>query len=288
VALDLAKRVRTTDQFLGRVWWGAGSAAMGTGIWSMHFVGMQAAAFPFAVGFGYALTALSWVAAVAVSAIALSIASRTRLSLGRWVFGSLAMGAGICSMHYIGMAAMHMEPGIRWSVGWVVVSIGVALVASAVALQIFFALRRLQGNAARWGQLTAALVMGAAICGMHYTGMVAAGFPENAVCRSIGELRGDSLGLLVAGATIALLAITSFTSAIDARLQDKAAVLAASLQKANIELQQGRRRGRRNHGAARRTHRCGLRRAPRLLLCQTHGSSVFGTMGAGADLLLPS
>ncbi|RZI57311.1 MAG: hypothetical protein EOP14_05050 [Pseudomonas sp.] len=189
MALDLAKRVRTTDQFLGRVWWGAGSAAMGTGIWSMHFVGMQAAAFPFAVGFGYALTALSWVAAVAVSAIALSIASRTRLSLGRWVFGSLAMGAGICSMHYIGMAAMHMEPGIRWSVGWV---------------------------------------------------------------------------------------------------QDKAAVLAASLQKANIELQQGRRRGRRNHGAARRTHRCGLRRAPRLLLCQTHGSSVFGTMGAGADLLLPS
>lgn len=121
VALDLAKRVRTTDQFLGRVWWGAGSAAMGTGIWSMHFVGMQAAAFPFAVGFGYALTALSWVAAVAVSAIALSIASRTRLSLGRWVFGSLAMGAGICSMHYIGMAAMHMEPGIRWSVGWVLV-----------------------------------------------------------------------------------------------------------------------------------------------------------------------
>ncbi|HSU21645.1 EAL domain-containing protein (plasmid) [Comamonadaceae bacterium OTU4NAUVB1] len=238
VALDLAQRVRTTDRFLGRVWWGAGSAAMGTGIWSMHFVGMQAAAFPFAVGFGYALTALSWVAAVAVSAIALYIASRSRLSRGRWVFGSLAMGAGICSMHYIGMAAMDMAPGIRWSAGWVAASAAIAVIASAAALQIFFGLRRLRGAAARWGQLAAALVMGAAICGMHYTGMLAAGFAENAVCRSVGELRGDSLGLLVAGATIVLLAITSFTSAIDARLQDKAAVLATSLQEANTELQQ--------------------------------------------------
>ncbi|WP_296307061.1 EAL domain-containing protein [Pseudomonas sp.] len=238
VALNLAKRVRTTDRFLGRVWWGAGSMAMGTGIWSMHFVGMQAAAFPFAVGFGYALTGLSWVAAVAVSAIALYIASRTRLSWERWVGGSLAMGAGICSMHYIGMAAMALEPGIHWSVVWVIASAGIAVIASAAALQIFFGLRRLQGRAARWGQLAAALVMGAAICGMHYTGMAAAGFPENAVCRSVGELRGDSLGLLVAGATIVLLVITSFTSAIDARLQDKATVLATSLQKANAELHQ--------------------------------------------------
>lgn len=238
VALDLAQRVRTTDRVLARVWWGGGSAAMGTGIWSMHFVGMQAAAFPFAVGFGYVLTGLSWLAAVAVSAIGLYIASRSRLSWRRLVGGALFMGAGICTMHYMGMAAMDMAPGIRWSTGWVATSALIAVAASAAALLIFFGLRRLRGSAARWGQLAAALVMGAAVCGMHYTGMAAAGFVAHSVCLSVGELRGDSLGMLVAGATIVLLAITSFTSAIDARMQDQAAVLAASLQHANTELKQ--------------------------------------------------
>ena len=238
VALDLAQRVRTTDQLLARGWWIGGSAAMGTGIWSMHFVGMQAASFPFAVGFGYAVTALSWVAAVAVSAVALYIASRARLTPMRLALGAVSMGAGICAMHYTGMAAMDMAPGIRWSTGWVAASAVVAVVASAAALMIFFGLRRLSGNAARWGQLAASLVMGAAICGMHYTGMAAAGFPEGSVCLSAGELRGDSLGLLVSVATIVLLTLTMFTSAIDARMQSKAADLAESLQSANSELQQ--------------------------------------------------
>jgi diguanylate cyclase (GGDEF)-like protein len=238
VALDLAKRVRTIDRALARVWWGGGSAALGTGIWSMHFVGMQAAAFPFQVGYGYALTVLSWVAAVAASAIALFIASYASLSWVRLVTGALPMGAGICGMHYLGMAAMHMAPGIHWSPPWVALSIVIAVVASAAALVIFFGLRRLQGSAARRGQLAAALVMGAAICGMHYTGMAAAGFLEHSICLGVDELRGGSLWMMVAGATIVLLAITSFTSAIDARMNDKAAVLTASLVRANTELQE--------------------------------------------------
>ena len=238
VALDLAKRVRTTDAVLARGWWIGGSAAMGTGIWSMHFVGMQAASFPFAVGFGFVVTALSWVAAVAVSAIALYIASRSELTLPRLAVGAISMGAGICAMHYTGMAAMEMAPGIQWSKPWVAASAAIAVVASAAALVIFFGLRRLQGSTARWGQLTAALVMGAAICGMHYTGMAAAGFPEGSVCLSAGQLGGDSMGLLVAVATIVLLTLTMFTSAIDARMQSKAADLTKSLQTANSELQQ--------------------------------------------------
>jgi diguanylate cyclase (GGDEF)-like protein len=238
VALDLAKRVRTTDMFLARGWWIGGSAAMGTGIWSMHFIGMQAASFPFVVGFGYVVTALSWVAAVGVSAIALFIASRSHLTLPRLGVGAFSMATGICAMHYMGMAAMDMAPGIQWSVPWVVASAVIAVVASAAALMIFFGLRRLSGAVARWGQLAAALVMGAAICGMHYTGMAAAGFPEGAVCLSADQLRGDSMGLLVAVATVVLLTLTMFTSAIDARMQGKAAALAASLQSANTELQQ--------------------------------------------------
>ncbi|WP_394788203.1 putative bifunctional diguanylate cyclase/phosphodiesterase [Rhodoferax sp.] len=238
VALDLAKRVRTPDRAVALGWWLGGSVAMGTGIWSMHFVGMLAVTLPFTVGYGYVVTALSWVAAVAVSAIALYVASRNRLTLPRLAVGALAMGAGICTMHYTGMAAMDMNPAIHWSMAWVLVSAVIAVVASAAALLIFFWLRLLHGSRERWGQLAAALVMGAAICGMHYTGMAAASFPLDSVCMSAGQLRGDSLGMLVSVATIVLLTLTMFTSMVDARMQSKATILADSLKTANAELQQ--------------------------------------------------
>jgi diguanylate cyclase (GGDEF)-like protein len=238
VALDLAKRVRSLDRAMAAGWWAGGSVAMGTGIWSMHFVGMLAVSLPFAVGYDYLVTALSWVAAVGVSAVALHVASRDRLTALRLVLGALAMGAGICAMHYTGMAALSMAPGIRWEAWLIAASALIAVAASAVALLIFFLLRRVGGAAAwRW-QLAAAAVMGAAICGMHYTGMAAASFVEGAVCLSADGLRGDSLGLLVSGASIALLTLTMFGSAIDARLQGKAARLTKSLQTANTELQQ--------------------------------------------------
>ncbi len=236
VALDLAMRVRTADRAVAFGWWAGGSVAMGTGIWSMHFVGMLAVNLPFVVGYGYVATALSWVAAVAVSAIALYVASRSRLTLTRLVVGAVAMGAGICAMHYTGMAAMEMSPGIQWATVWVLASVGIAVAASGVALLIFFWLRGLSRIAARWWQLVAALIMGAAISGMHYTGMAAAQFAVGSVCLSSDQLRGDSLTILVSVATIVLLSLTMFTSMIDARMQSKTAVLAASLQTANSEL----------------------------------------------------
>ncbi|KQP22842.1 bifunctional diguanylate cyclase/phosphodiesterase [Pseudorhodoferax sp. Leaf267] len=238
VALDLASRVRSKDRTIARAWWIGGSLAMGTGIWSMHFVGMLAASLPFAVGYGYAITALSWVAAVAVSGVGLHVASRAHLSLGRLVRGSAVMGAGICVMHYTGMASLELAPGIQWNWLLVAASAAIAVVASAVALLIFFALRRYGGSMQRNLQVLAALVMGAAICGMHYTGMAAAEFSVGSVCMSVDQLRGDHLGLLVAVATTVLLSLTMFSSLLDARMQSKAELLAESLKSANTELQQ--------------------------------------------------
>ena len=238
VALDLAKRVRTHDRVIAVGWWAAGSVTMGTGIWAMHFIGMLALKLPFAVGYDYAITALSWFAGVAVSAIALHVAGYRRLTPLSLCTGALVMGAGICAMHYTGMHALKLAPGIRWDVGWVTVSVVIAVVASAVALMIFFALRRLSGARARHAQIAAALVMGAAIAGMHYSGMAAAGFPADAVCLSAGELRGDRLGLMVAVAALMLMGLTLVTSVLDARLQGRAAQLASSLRAANDELEQ--------------------------------------------------
>ena len=77
----LAKRVRTQDRGVALAWWIGGSLAMGTGIWSMHFVDMLAFSLPIALGYTKLLTALSWVAAVAVSAVALAVASQTIIGL---------------------------------------------------------------------------------------------------------------------------------------------------------------------------------------------------------------
>ncbi len=238
VALDLAKRVRTPDRAIARGWWVGGSIAMGTGIWSMHFVGMLAMTLPFEVGYGYVVTALSWLAAVVVSAIALYVASRSRLNARRLIVGSLTMGVGICAMHYTGMASLEVAPGIQWDHRLVALSALIAVSASAVALLIFFGLKRLSGVRARQGQLLAALVMGTAICGMHYTGMAAASFAMDSVCLTANQMRGDSLGFLVTVASTLMLSLTMFTSMIDARMQSKAEKLATSLQNANSELQQ--------------------------------------------------
>ena len=236
VALDLAKRVRTPDRAIVLGWWTGGSVALGTGIWAMHFVGMFAFQLPILVGYDRILTFVSWLAAVAVSGMALRVASRETLTVRHLMFAALAMALGICAMHYIGMLAMVMSPAIVWNPWMVALSAVIAAAASAVALVIFFWLRRVTGVQAVGWQVAAAVVMGVAICGMHYTGMAAAHFPTGSVCLAWNGLRGDSLGMLVLVGAGALMLMTMFTSALDARMQSQTARLARSLQVANDEL----------------------------------------------------
>ena len=236
-ALDLAKRVRSRDRRVAFSWWFAGSLAMGTGIWSMHFVGMLAFDLPIALGYTKLLTVVSWCAAVFVSSVALAIAGSRASTLPGLTLGALVMGAGICAMHYLGMAAIELAPGIVWNVWLVAASALIAVGASGAALAIFVRMRRLDGRAARRYQFVAALVMGIAICGMHFTGMAAASFPVGAVCLSAASLSGDNLGMLVALATAGLLGLTLAVSLLDSHLQGKTLRLAKSLRVANMQLQ---------------------------------------------------
>ena len=234
VALDLAKRVRSANRSVATTWWVGGSVAMGTGIWSMHFVGMLAFSLPIALGYTRLLTFVSWIAAIAVSVVALGLAGRGSLTVTRLAGGSLAMGAGICAMHYLGMAALDMSPPIDWNAALVAASAAVAVVASAAALLIFFGLRRVSKHREMGYQVAAAIVMGLAISGMHYTGMAAAGFPEGSVCLSASVLSSGSLSLLVGAAAVAVLGLTLFTSVVEGRMEE--ARLAGSLRMANDEL----------------------------------------------------
>jgi diguanylate cyclase (GGDEF)-like protein len=238
-ALELAGRVTSRHGSSYWAWLLAGAFAMGTGIWSMHFIGMLAFSLPIAMAYDPWINALSWVIAMAVSGVALWVVRRPSLTTWNVSVGATLMGAGICSMHYTGMAAMQMSPPIRYDPPLFVASVIIAIVASLIALWIAFQLRKKRSAMAILAKLGSAVVMGLAITGMHYTGMAAAQFAPGSVCLAAGGesgLHASTLAVIIGLATFSILTITLVISAFDAHYPAQAARLADSLQAANEQL----------------------------------------------------
>ena len=210
-ALKLAGRVAEAGRSGARAWLIGGAASMGIGIWSMHFIGMLAYQAPFPLHYNVLMTLLSLLIAVLTSGFALGIASRRDSTLARLAASSILMGAGICAMHYTGMAAIQVTPAIHYNARWIALSMLIAVTASFVALWLFFALRTVQRRSLRLIEVSAALVMGAAIAGMHYTGMRAAEFSSQARVFGGAAFNSDWLGLTIGLSAFALLAITLIT-----------------------------------------------------------------------------
>ena len=174
-ALDLAGRVTSARTRIRLVWLTGGSFAMGIGIWSMHYIGMLAFRLPIPVLYDWPTVLLSLLAAVLASASALFVVSRKKMGLLRASIGSLFMGGGIATMHYVGMEAMRLSAMCQWSPALVALSVVFAVGISFVALLLTFYFR---GDLSAWSwlKISSAVVMGAAIPIMHYTGMAAATF----------------------------------------------------------------------------------------------------------------
>lgn len=174
-ALDLARRVTSAQGLAQLMWLAGGATAMGFGIWSMHYVGMLAFRLPIPVQYDWPTVLVSLVAAILASAIALFVVSRRTMGLGRALLGSVLMGGGIATMHYVGMEAMRMQAICSYSPALLALSVVLAIVISLVALWLTFRFR--QGATAwNWMKTVSAVVMGLAIPVMHYTGMAAATF----------------------------------------------------------------------------------------------------------------
>jgi NO-binding membrane sensor protein with MHYT domain len=146
----------------------AAVAIGGTGIWVMHFMAM--------IGFGVVgseirydvpTTALSALVSVTVVGIGLFITGLGKVSVVKIGIGGVITGLGVNAMHYMGMAAMRLDGEINYDVLRVGASIAIAVVAATVALFLSVTVRT---GAAIFGS---AMVMGVAVCGMHYTGMSA-------------------------------------------------------------------------------------------------------------------
>ena len=229
-ALSMAERMYATKY---AKWWHiGGSIAMGVGIWSMHFIGMLAFSLPIELGYDLQLTGLSLVIAIVVSYFALWQVSIPYVTK-RHVFASaVLMGLGISAMHYTGMEAMQMFPAIQYKPSLFMASIVIAILASYAALTIILWMR-LRARAEYSTQILASTVMGVAIVGMHYTGMMAAQFPANSICLAADMgIHSDALVVMVGLGSFILFLVSTLASIFDMR----AASFFESLEVVNQQL----------------------------------------------------
>lgn len=210
-------RAQTPGQRWGAVL-AAGTAMGGGAIWAMHFIAMLACNMGVQVTYDVVLTIVSAVLAIAACSLGLAIVGAGSFRLLNLMFAGVLMGLGVAGMHYLGMSAMLTSAQVSYDGGVVALSVAIAIVASMAALWLAFNLRgRLQ-------MLGSALVMGVAVCGMHYTGMSAlelsagdtlpAGFAQG--------LNGDYLGVVIFGVVVVLLALALGLSVV--RQQRRAAL----------------------------------------------------------------
>ena len=233
-ALDLAGRVTAASGWARSVWLTGGAVAMGIGIWSMHFTGMLAFHLPVPVGYDWPTVLLSLLAAIISSVFALYVASRQKMGLVRALTCGAILGAGIAGVHYIGMAAMRLGAVCRFNPLLVTLSLGLAIVFSVFAFLLTFDLREeTKGTPLR--KIASAAVMGAAISGMHYTGIASVSFiPSTAtphISHTVSVSALDSAG--ISTVTLVVLGVAILTSAVNRRF----AAQALELRTLNEELE---------------------------------------------------
>ncbi len=177
----------------------AGSLALGSGIWAMHFIGMLAFDLCTHTTYDPTVTLLSLLPGLGASFVALTILRRRTLGRGLLLSGGVLVGAGIGAMHYSGMAAMHTGLALHYDPLMFGLSIVVAVVLATLALGVRFGLRGLRRTFNHRQRLAiSAVVMGCAITGMHYTGMAAARF----VGTPPPGARADDLGFVALAVSI--------------------------------------------------------------------------------------
>jgi diguanylate cyclase (GGDEF)-like protein len=217
-ALDLSGHISLlTRPRLRHAWLAGGAAAMGIGIWSMHFIGMLAFSLPTPLGYDFATTGYSLVIAILLSYSVLYVVTQTKLTISRLIIGGTLMGFGISGMHYTGMAAMKMHPAIHYDPVLFIASIAIAIAAANAALWIAYILSDVAQVHLIAKRIGAAFLMGIAITGMHYTGMAAAHFPSGSVSGAASDIDSQWLATTVILLTFAILIVTLILSRYDAR-----------------------------------------------------------------------
>jgi diguanylate cyclase len=193
VGLSLAVQIGEVAGLRRRLLLAGAAFSLAVAIWAMHFVGMLAVRLPFPVDYLVFPTLLSFLVCVIVVGAAVFAISSGPLTLLRLALSSGLMGAGIFTMHYIGMSALHSSAHMVHAWGYVAMSLGVAIAASGLALWLA------AGRGGRLPLILSATVFGLAVSGMHYTAMAGVTlFPHAAAISGAPALSTDLLAIVVA------------------------------------------------------------------------------------------
>jgi NO-binding membrane sensor protein with MHYT domain len=169
IGLRCTTRARAYSGRARARWLALAAVSIGvTGIWVMHFIAMLGYTVPGkTIRYNVPVTVLSMLLAVTVVGVGLFIVGFGSDSYQPLLIGGVIAGLGVASMHYMGMAALRMNAAMTYHVPLLVLSVVIAIVAATAAL---WAALRLHGVLSTLG---AAMIMGVAVSGMHYTGMAA-------------------------------------------------------------------------------------------------------------------
>ncbi|OIK01668.1 hypothetical protein BIV25_04590 [Streptomyces sp. MUSC 14] len=149
-------------------WLALGSAAIGSGIWTMHFVAMMGFAIKESpIHYDKPMTYASLGLAIVMVGVGIFIVGYRGATGAALFTGGTITGLGVASMHYLGMAGVRFHGRFTYNTVTVVASVAIAVVAATAAL---WAAGRVRGFL--WS-VGASLVMGLAVSGMHYMGMAA-------------------------------------------------------------------------------------------------------------------
>jgi two-component system, sensor histidine kinase and response regulator len=229
VAFSVSSRMVAANSWQTKwAWASAGACSMGGGIWGMHFIGMLAFALPCGISYNPVGTLASMVPGILASGVALHVIGKNEPGLRRLFMGAVLMGAGIGAMHYSGMAAMQPEAIMRFQPDLVAVSVAVAVVLAFISLQARFLLLRYQSSATQ-ATVVAAIIMGFAVAGMHYTAMQASiFFPDPSASPEAIAISTTPMAVLVTLNSV-LVAGIALVASIAGRQSELAAVLKAEV-----------------------------------------------------------
>lgn len=217
--LDMAERVvNAEDPGSRRIWRWIGATCLAGGIWAMHFIGMLAFQTPIDIQYDLGITLFSLLIALLASWLAMQTLSEAQPSALHCLKTAFVIGLGIAGMHYVGMAAMKSSATAYYQPGLFALSVAIAIGASFAALCVARYLSEGSGVAHQLLKYGAALILGAGIISMHFTGMAALDLvlPEGGLTAS-----GGDNGHLQLGLTVALIILLILGSAISAALADK-------------------------------------------------------------------
>src|SRR6266702_2227613 len=212
-AISLFHRARETTGRTRAIWLVTAGAATGCGIWATHFVAMLAYDPGIPIGYDVGLTVLSLVAAMAITTIGLGVAIYSSAPWSAPLGGGI-VGAGVASMHYLGMSAVELPGHVAWALHLVLASIVLGMLFGPVALAI--AVRRGDNRAT----VAAALLLTLAIVSHHFTAMGAVEIvPDPTRVINAFSLSPTTLALAIANAAVAVLGMSLAGAFADRRLQ---------------------------------------------------------------------